>query len=228
MAGMGLRAWRRKRAGARAQQLYGRQLAAWEHEIGEARAALDTAQEFTGFSVDASPEPVPIVLEPDERVFLIIDGAGLIEARRGPGHYQGGSQGVSLHIAKGVSYRIGAQRGTFVPGEERPTVIDHGVAVVTDRRVVFEGSGQTREWAFAKLVGVQHLPGLTMIHVANRQRVSGVVYGEAGQDDVELRLDLAVAHFHGDVDRIVAGLKQHVQELEAGRPVPPVPPVPPG
>src|SRR5262249_32015414 len=154
MAGMGLHAWREKRAEARAQLIYGQHQAAWEKEIGAARDALDTAQGFTGFSRDESPEAVPIVLKPDERVFLIIDGAGLIEERRGQGHYQGGSQGVSLHIAKGVTYRVGAQRGTFVPGEEHPTVVDHGVAVVTDERVVFEGSGQTREWAFAKLLGV--------------------------------------------------------------------------
>src|SRR5215467_5638574 len=152
MAAMGLRAWREKRAEAKAQLAYGQQRTAWETAVGAARDALDTAQEFTGFGRDESPEAVPIVLKPDERVFLIVDGAGLIEARRGQGHYQGGSQGVSLHIAKGVTYRVGAQRGTFIPGEERPTVIDHGVAVVTDRRVVFEGSGQTREWAFAKLV----------------------------------------------------------------------------
>jgi hypothetical protein len=33
-------------------------------------------------------------------------------------------------------------------------LIDEGVGVITDRRVVFQGARQTREWVFPKLIGV--------------------------------------------------------------------------
>jgi hypothetical protein len=100
-------------------------------------------------------------------------------------------------------------------------LIDEGVGVIRDRRVVFEGAKQTREWVFPKLIGVQHDAGLTMLHVSNRQKVSGLVYGDAVHDDVEFRLDLAVARFNGEVDQIVAALKAQVRELEEHRPTPP-------
>jgi hypothetical protein len=218
---MGLRAWLDKRAEARAREAYEREYAAWQDEVRDARAYLEVAQEFEGFTKYDSPEDMPIVLKSDERVFLVLSGVGLIEPRRQRGRYEGGSHGVSLRIANGVSYRVGAHRGTFVEGDEVSTLVDEGVGVVTDRRVVFQGSQQTREWAFAKLIGVQHGAGLTMLHVSNRQMVSGLVYGNAVEDDVEFRLDLAVARFSGEVDQMISALKARVQELEERRPTPP-------
>lgn len=218
---MGLREWRRKRTEARAQEAYERDLAAWQEELNDARTFLEVAQEFEGFTKHDSPQEIPIVLKRDERVFLILAGAGLVEPRRQRGHYQGGSRGVSVRVAKGVTYRVGAHRGTFVQGDEVPTLIDEGVGVITNQRAVFQGSKQTREWAFAKLIGVQHDAGLTMLHVSNRQKASGLAYGEAVQDDVEFRLDLAVAHFNDAVDQMISALKSGVQELEERRPTPP-------
>lgn len=218
---MGLREWRRKRAAARVQDAYEHAFAAWSKEIDDARAFLEVAQEFEGFTNDDSPEDIPIALKRGERVFAVLAGAGLIEPRRQRGRYEGGSRGVSVRVAKGVNYRVGAHRGTFVQGADVPTLIDEGVGVVTDRRVVFQGSKQTREWRFPKLTGVQHEAGVTMLHVSNRQKVSGLAYGEEVRDDVEFRLDLAAARFNGQVDQFIAGLKNRVRELDERRPTPP-------
>jgi hypothetical protein len=218
---MGLRTWLKQRAEAKELEAYKRELSAWQAEVEEARRNLEVAQEFDGFSQQESPDDIPVVLKRDERVFLVITGAGLIEPRRQRGQYQGGSRGVSIRIAKGVRYRVGAHRGTYVQGEDAPTLIDEGVGVVTDRRVLFQGAKQTREWSFTKLIGLQHEAGVTMLHVSNRQKVSGLAYGEDARNDVELRLDLAVARFNGQVDQLISALKARMQEGEARRPAPP-------
>jgi hypothetical protein len=85
--------------------------------VSDARAFLEAAQEFEGFTKYDSPQDIPIVLKPDERVFLVLAGAGLVEPRRQRGHYKGGSRGVSLRIAKASAIESGrtgahSSRGT--------------------------------------------------------------------------------------------------------------------
>jgi hypothetical protein len=53
--------------------------------------------------------------------------------------YEGGSQGVSLRVAKGVYYRVGAFRGQPVKNTEMLHV-DNGMLAVTDKHVYFSGS----------------------------------------------------------------------------------------
>jgi len=62
-------------------------------------------------------------------------------------------------------------RGHYVSGAPTPTAIDNGTVYVTNQRVIFQGSKQTRECKFAKLLGVQHddVEGSTTLSVSNRQ-----------------------------------------------------------
>jgi hypothetical protein len=118
-----------------------------------------------------------VMLKKGETAYLSIGGAGLVEPRRAPGQSSGGSHGVSLRVAKGMSYRVGQSRGTYTQGAEQPTVIDHGTFVVTDQRCVFVGSKRSTEWAFSKLLGFS-LEGdsVAIFNVSNRQKASGVTY----------------------------------------------------
>jgi hypothetical protein len=159
-------------------------------------------------------------------VFAIISPSALIESRRGPGHYAGGSQGFSFRIAKGVRYRVGANRGTYVQGDEKLTQVDTGSVTVTSMRIVFQGSKQSREWALAKVLGIQHDPdmALTMISVSNRQKVSGFTYDETHTATVRLRVSMAVATATGRTDELVSDLEAQLAELDSNRPQPPAPP----
>ncbi|RJO72534.1 hypothetical protein D5S18_22440 [Nocardia panacis] len=105
--------------------------------------------------------------------------AQLIEPRRQRGYYAGRSSGVSVRVTKGVWYRSGSSRGQYIPGPELQTAVDEGRAVITTARVVFTGSRTTREWRYDKLVGVDADPAQTavLLHVINRQKVSGLVIG---------------------------------------------------
>jgi hypothetical protein len=144
----------------------------------------------------------------------------LTETRRAPGHYQGGYQGFSFRIAKGVRYHVGGTRGTYTPGEERPTAIDNGTASITTQRVLFQGAKQAREWAFSKLIGVQNDPKLswTSIQVSNRQKTSGIIYGDDIAQVFRFRLALALAIYNDERNLLVADLERQLAEHDGARP----------
>ena len=194
----------------------------WEAELEEAQGALALAsaepEDFTSSAGD-----VPMLLKQGEFPVLVLSNAGLLEMGRERGTYQGGSQGVSFRIAKGVSYRVGGHRGTFTPGAEVMKIVDTGVAVVTNQRVVFQGEGKTREWLFTKLIGVDHVDdvGCSMLHVSNRQKASGLAYGEDVAEAFRLRMDVALGHHTGRIEGLRVQLKERVAELERDAPTPP-------
>lgn len=49
--------------------------------------------------------------------------------------YSGGSHGVSIRIAKGISYRVGAHRGQLVK-EDRLVPVSQGILIVTNQRLL--------------------------------------------------------------------------------------------
>jgi len=209
-----------------------RALADWQAQRDGYASLLDIAEHYEG-AADAS-----IMLAPGEAVFLKVTNCSLIEERRGPGHYAGHSQGVSIPIAhvggRPIRYRVGVNKGHFVPGAPTPTAIDDGTVFITNRRVIFEGTKQTRECAFTKLIGFESDDGdgSTTFSVSNRQKPTTVHYGPGVSDEFDFRLDLALAHFRGDVRPLVKQLEDKVAELDAQRPpdlgVPPTGPVPDG
>lgn len=69
--------------------------------------------------------------------------------------YVGGSQGVSVRIAKGVYYRTGSFRGRPVERTER-VPIDEGIVAVTDRHIYFGGPRKSFRIRHDKIV--THMP----------------------------------------------------------------------
>ena len=139
-----------------------------------------------------------LLLAPAESV-VWTGQAALIEPQRQQGHYVGGSTGVSLRVATGVRWRVGGMRGHYVPGPELQTPVDQGSVALTTARVVFTGGRATREWSFDKLLGVDATPDgrVALLHVSNRQKVSGLELGTDGADFQDF-LALAIAvHEHG-------------------------------
>lgn len=56
--------------------------------------------------------------------------------------YVSGSRGVSIRIAKGVSYRVGSSRGYYVPVSHVVAVCD-GTFSITNKRCIFSGARKT-------------------------------------------------------------------------------------
>lgn len=144
----------------------------------------------------------------------------LLEYRSGGSSYQGGSQGVSIRIMKGVSYRVGANRGQLVRNPEQLQVIDHGDATFTNQRVVFGGQSQTREWSFDKLVDFNAGDNGTqvMISVSNRQKVSGLHAESVGHVQPGLLLEVAVAYANGGKRAAVEVARGYLEQYRALEP----------
>ncbi len=206
----------------------------WQAHHDAYVALLDTARTFTGTTADG------LLLGPGETLYLQVADTALIEERRGPGTYTGHSQGISVPVVRvggrQIRYRVGATRGHYVQGQPAPTAVDTGTTFITSTRVVFRGSRQTRTCAFAKLLGydADGARGSVTLSVANRSTPTTIQYGPACAATVEFRLDLALAHFRGTVDDLVAGLEADLEAIDATRPadgapgaVPPVAPVAP-
>jgi hypothetical protein len=210
-----------------AEDHYKSALADWNEADAHLQALLQIAAEFNGQTSAENPN-LALMLKRNERAFWTVTGAGLVEPRRGAGHWQGGYSGFSFRVAKGVRYHVGGTRGQYIQGQEAPTVIDTGTTTITDQRVVFQGTRQTREWAYTKLLGYQHFdsPPWTAIQVSNRQKTSGVMCDTNTAGDFQFRLALALAHYNGQVDQFVAQLQEQVHRHAVSRPVEPSTPAP--
>ena len=179
---------------------------------------LQTAQTFNGTSASE------LMLTPGEAVFYKVTGASLIEDRKSPGHYQGGSRGVSVPVGsiggRAVRYRVGASHGHYVQGASKPTAIDTGTLYITNKRVIFQGGKQTRECTFAKLLGFHHddREGSTTFSVSNRQKPTTIHYGPQLSASFDFRLDLALAHFKGTVPQLVSQLRTELARIDTDRP----------
>lgn len=199
---------------------YQKEHAAWDSHVSAVREMAQMAHSWTGVPVDPADG---IIGKPGEMAYLTLQGAGLIEPRRLPGHYTGRSQGFSIPVYKGIRYRVGATKGTFQQGAEVPTPVDQGIVLISDQRVVFAGSKETREWLYTKLIGFhhdEHLPW-TALQVSNRQKVSGILYTEQAETMVRFRLELALAQFGGSRATFAASIDQQLAELTAAEPTPP-------
>lgn len=91
----------------------------------------------------------PIVVQKDEIVHWQVN-ATLLTPKVVTTGYVGGSRGVSIRVMKGVSYRVGSSRST--PIRESITIRNAGSLIVTNKRVVFTGSGKSFSIGYKQLL----------------------------------------------------------------------------
>ena len=208
-----------KRRARRAQEQYQREIADWEASVTAAKEFVDIARGYEG----GAANPANLMLKKQETIFATVTDASLVEDRSSGGSWGGRSSGFSIPVAAGVRYRVGASRGHYVKAPPVPTAIDTGIITITNQRVVFQGSKQTRECAFTKMLGYNYASdhgGIT-IGVSNRQKPTTIRYGPALAAWFALRFELALAHFNGTVDQFVASVERELARVEQARPVPP-------
>jgi hypothetical protein len=182
---------------------------------------VEMARTFRG----AEPHDVPglpVNVAANERIFAVLQPVALFEPRVMGGSWQGGSSGLSVRVpgTRSMRYRIGQSRGHYVRGAETPTQLDTGSIAITDRRAFFVGPKHNREWLWSKCLAIQHRDDAnwTVISVSNRQRASGVVYGQDIARDLRFRVDLAFAVFAGSTEQLVAELEQDLRHLTESQP----------
>ncbi len=82
-----------------------------------------------------------VVLQKKETAYWSEKGS-LLENRVVKRRYEGGSQGISFRIAKGVSYRVGAHRGHIVT-DTAVVPVSTGEFIITNKRIIFRGDNKS-------------------------------------------------------------------------------------
>jgi hypothetical protein len=152
---------------------------------------------------------------------ILWQGQGqLHETGRTPGRYQGTSQGFSIPLVGGIRYRVGAQRGTFVAGEEVRAYKEVGQVLLTTERVLFNGQMNTKEWAFSKWNGAStNLDESNYIfHVSNRQKTSGILVGPEQGREFNRFLAQAINCAEEGTDVVLKSVRTQLKELAEDEP----------
>ncbi len=142
--------------------------------------------------------------------FVIWAGIGQFhEAGRTAGQYVGTSQGFSIPIVAGIRYRVGAQRGTFVPGNEIQVYKDTGQIYLTTERIIFNGLTNTAEWKFDKWIGAgASEDGCEfMFHVSNRKKSSGLRFDKDIAEEFNRFLAFALIYVNEGLERVMKEIK---------------------
>lgn len=201
---------------AQAKQAHQGALDVWSHQMEELQRLMALA------SGNGPSSFTSLILKSGEVGIAQITNVSLVEDRKGPGEWQGHSQGVSFPIGKiagrSVRYRVGATKGHFVQGAPTPTAVDTGTMSITNQRLVYQGSKKTSESTFAKLLGIQRFSGGITISVSNRQKPTTLFFGSQLDEWVETHLSIAMALFNGEADTVKAQLQSQIDKLQAEKP----------
>ncbi|MBI2342833.1 MAG: hypothetical protein HYV02_00615 [Deltaproteobacteria bacterium] len=123
-----------------------------------------------------------LILQNGEQEHWIEPGA-LIEEKVVSRRYQGGSSGVSFRIMKGVSYRVGAHKGTLV-SETDLVPVSHGDLVLTNKRIIFQGNGKSFGTKLDKVLNIQLFNNGLQFSETNKSKPKMVRFSRTGNDDI--------------------------------------------
>lgn len=111
---------------------------------------------------------IEVVLQKGEQAYWS-EPAGILEQRVVGRRYEGGSQGVSIRIAKGVSYRVGSHRGRMVT-DKRLLEVSSGSLIVTSKRVIFTGGLKSFDVKLDKVLSVNFAEDGMIFTAGNREK----------------------------------------------------------
>lgn len=123
-----------------------------------------------------------LVTQKDERIYWT-EPSVLIEEKVLHRRYEGGSQGFSFRIMKGVSYRVGASRGYFV-NETGRVPVSNGEFIITSKRVIFRGDGKTFSFKLDKILDIQLFTNGIYLSEANKSKPRMIKFAQEGNYDV--------------------------------------------
>jgi hypothetical protein len=154
-----------------------------ESEIAKSKKELARLRLLTEIQNDNPPSvTVPNVILQKAELAYWSEPASILEERVVRRRYEGGSQGVSFRIAKGVSYRVGAHRGHIV-SDTAVIPVSSGELIVTNKRVIFRGDTKSFNIRLDKLLELNfYSDGVRLTDEKGKPRV--VKFAEEGNTDV--------------------------------------------
>lgn len=112
-----------------------------------------------------------------------LEPATLIEEKVVRGRYRGGSSGVSFRIMKGVSFRVGAHRGTF-NSETDLVPVSGGELILTNKRIIFQGDQKSFATKLDKVLNIQLFNNGLRFSETNKSKQRIVKFAGNGNDDI--------------------------------------------
>ena len=185
-----------KRADRAALNEYNRLHDIWQEDLDTLTKLITV---FTAASKGEDAIPNTLMQKAGERTLWTATGI-FHETGRTPSTFTGSSTGVSIPIAAGIRFRVGAMQGQRIPGEELQMDKDQGTVLLTTERLIFTGSLKTQEWNFDKLLQLSTTDDQSdyFINVSNRQKTSGVRFTPTiGREFNRFLGSATAAHEHG-------------------------------
>jgi hypothetical protein len=137
-----------------------------------------------------------VVLRKGESVHWI-EPAKLWEEHVVSRRFEGGSSGVSIRVAKGLSFRVGQSRGHYV-ADTADVPVSEGNFIITNRRLIFQGQAKSFETKLDKLLEMEnHLDGIRYSESNKQKRRMLQYYSKNGDIIVEI-LNQVIARFGMD------------------------------
>ncbi|MFC0007361.1 hypothetical protein [Micromonospora siamensis] len=180
---------------------------AWRRRDEELRRLRAAAAALSG----TPGTGLPVELGPGETVFWTQPGAQLVEVRH-------------TAVLPAPELRVEADppplRGRRPDGLK---VVDAGLAVLTNRRLMLAGGRGRRDWAYAKMTGLAHDPAapVTLIQVLDRRGTSGLLLPAAGAAEFRFTLTLAFAEAIEQRHAVLAQLDELIAEHAQREPLRP-------
>ena len=107
-----------------------------------------------------------ILLKKGENLILEVPGVSYCEERTVK--FKGGTQGFSVRLMKGVSYRF----GSFEGGVEKKVIpLDNGNFTLTNKRLIFSGNTKSVEYSLNKIVSITPLDNGVMINKSGKTKM---------------------------------------------------------
>ena len=154
-----------------------------DSEIGKSKKALAQYRLLSEIQMGNLPIiDAPKVLLQRNEVPHWMEAASLLEVTVVAKRFIGASSGLSIRIAKGLTYRVGQSRGQLLTDKEVRAVSD-GVLVITNNRLIFQGDRKSFQIRLDKLLNAQlHTDGISVTGESGTPKV--LKFSKTGNRDI--------------------------------------------
>lgn len=157
-------------------------------------ARLRLLNEIQQGNLPTMPSITNLVTQKGEKVYWA-EPSILAEEKVIKRTYQGGSQGVSFRVMKGVSYRVGGHRGE-IKSETGVVAVSDGELIVTNNRVIFRGDKKSFAVKLDKILDIQLFTNGFQFSENNKSKPRLVKFKEQGNHDIiGAILSFAINHY---------------------------------
>lgn len=153
------------------------------------------AEKVYNGKVNLPTENCPIILKKTETAILVLPNI-ILKEPRSVRTSVGGYGGPTIHITKGISFRLGGGSSRSISHEEIKT-IDQGTLTITNKRLTFTGTMKTLNYNLNKIISITEYKEGIAIQRENKQKTEYFL----GTNQVTLRYkrngELNITPFYG-------------------------------